>query len=282
MSRWSRTTRSPNACSALPTNWTKSVSTELNRTVSAFLEDLLEDLRSALLVDLRSALLEDLHLVIGVSGGIDSIVLLHVLHHLAPYHHLKLVVAHAHHGLRDVEADDDERFVIGVCDEFNIPCVTTRLNVHQHAEGSGKGLEASARELRYAFFARVAEEHQARWIAVGHTADDVAETMIMHLARASGVDGLSAHRPVRTLPNGVHVIRPLIGVQRSDVADYAATHGLRWREDTSNTDPQFLRNVVRAQIMPAMRAVFGSDVGTRMALSASLLADASEIVHDAV
>ncbi len=223
-----------------------------------------------------------LQVTVGISGGVDSIVLLDLLHHIAPSLHLELTVVHVHHGLRGADADADAAFVRSVCEARNIPCIVERVDVTAYADEHHCGIEAAARALRYQVFERVAKELQARYVAVGHTADDVAETMLMHLARGSGVDGMSAQRAVRMLNDDVAVVRPLLSVQRSDIIEHARTHALTWREDASNTDLSFLRNMVRSEIMPKMRAVFGPDVTMRMAITSELLEDASMIVSDVV
>lgn len=223
-----------------------------------------------------------LQVAVGVSGGVDSIVLLDIMHHIAPSLKMDLTVVHVHHGLRGSEADGDAEFVRSMCAERNIECVVERVDVVRYADEHRCGIEAAARALRYEVFERIATERGAPFIVVGHTADDVAETMLMHLARGSGVEGLSAHRQTRPLTENITIVRPLLGVQRSDILEHARMHGLSWREDTSNTDPSFLRNMVRNEIMPSMRSTFGKDVALRMALSSDLMHDASCMIHDVV
>ncbi len=243
-------------------SWTNSLSSDVTHSVASFLED--HGIRNT-------------RVLVAVSGGVDSVVLLHTLASLSERFGLNLLVAHIHHGLRGTEADDDERFVAAIADQASIWCTTVRVDTRSEAEDSGKGLEAAARRLRYRELERIATEAQAPYVAIAHTADDVAETLLMHLARGSGLDGLAAHAPTRPL-GGVHLVRPMIALLRSEVEEFAHQHQITWREDASNADLQFRRNQVRQLIMPAMRHVFGADVGRRMERSTGLLRDARTII----
>ena len=221
-------------------------------------------------------------MVVAVSGGVDSVVLLNVLHKLAVSRHISLVVAHANHNLRGDESDADHMFVGALAAHMKLPFFSDNLDVMAHAEQSGKGIEASARELRYTFLQQCASDNHASFIAVGHTADDVAETMIMNLARGSGIDGMSSHRSHRVLTPTITLIRPMLSMQRADITEYAHLHHLAWREDESNADRHFLRNRIRQEIMPPMRAIFGSSVSLRIAESSEHLAQARTIVQESV
>lgn len=223
----------------------------------------------------------NMRMVVAVSGGIDSTVLLHALSTLRDSLGLDLVVAHANHGLRGIESDDDERFVTSVSEAYHLPAYTERLAVTAYAQHTGLGIEASARTLRYAFLENTAVNVKSTVVAVAHTADDVAETLIANLARGSGLDGLASHAPIRPLTDAVTVIRPMLALQRSEVVEYAIQHGLAWREDSSNADLQYQRNRIRHEVLPVLRSVFGADVGERIARTAELLRDAQQIVRSA-
>lgn len=222
------------------------------------------------------------HMVIAVSGGIDSVTLLHTLHEARSTHDLSFLVAHANHGLRGVESDDDERLVVSVADALGLPCFTQHLDVESYARTSGLGIEGAARELRYSFLTRVAQENSASVVLTAHTMDDNAETMLMNLARASGTQGLSGIPPERALNHSVRVIRPFLTITRSQIRDAALSAGLTWREDQSNADQRFLRNRVRSVIMPAMREVFGPSVSERILRSSELVRDADAMVRSVV
>jgi tRNA(Ile)-lysidine synthase len=226
--------------------------------------------------------LSDCTVVVAVSGGVDSISLLDAVVQLRSVLDLRIVVAHAHHALRGLEADDDQRFVVSIAEQFQLACETERLPVTEHAAERGLGIEAAARELRYAYLLRCAHRYGASAVLVGHTADDAAETLILHVARGSGIDGLASHRSHRQLDPNVLLLRPMLELQRADVQAYAQERELRWREDSTNADLHFLRNRVRAEVMPQLRGIFGSDVGLRMARTARLLRDARSIVRTAL
>lgn len=221
-------------------------------------------------------------MIIAVSGGIDSVTLLHTINTARSIHNLSCLVAHANHGLRGVDSDDDERLVVSIADSLGLPCITQRLDVGSYAGSSGLGIEGAARELRYQFLTHVAQENNASVVLTAHTMDDNAETMLMNLARASGTQGLSGIPPERGLVAGVRVIRPFLTISRSQVRDAALSAGLVWREDESNADQRFLRNRVRSVIMPAMREVFGPSVSERILRSSELVRDADAVVRSVV
>lgn len=217
--------------------------------------------------------------VVAVSGGVDSVTMLDVLRRLTPDLGLTIVVAHANHNLRNHESEEDAQFVKALCEKNSLPYSTTSLDVKGHAHTTGMGIEASARTLRYEFLAQVAATYKAAFVAVGHNADDAAETFIAHVARGSGIDGLTSHRPSRRLNNTVMLIRPILGLQRNAIVEYAHTNGLQWREDSSNAELHYQRNAIRHEVMPAMRKVFGPDVSQRIARSAEHLRSVQHIVQ---
>jgi len=186
---------------------------------------------------------EPLH--VAVSGGIDSMVLLHLLGRLG---HPRSVL-HVDHGLRGSESDGDRAFVEEHCHRERIPFRWKKVDAALHAEEKGLSIQMAARELRYAFFAEAWKEQPWR-IALAHHADDAVETLLMHLMRGVGVFGWSTIAPV----SGVFV-RPLLAVDRTVIEDYAAEHVIRFREDSSNADVKYLRNRVRHELLPLMEAM---------------------------
>lgn len=225
-------------------------------------------------------------IVVAVSGGLDSMTLLHVLLSLRTTLSLTLIVAHANHGLRGSESDADEQFVRNIADAHGLPFYSTTLNVLLQAQQTGSGIEAAARKLRYDYLIHVASLTGARAVAVAHHANDAAESFLLHLARGSGIHGLASHAPVRDLTNHILLVRPLHGVIKTEIQQYAVSNTLQWRTDSSNTNRQFLRNEIRHTLIPALTSVFGSDICTRISRSAGLLREANEIVqrttHDLV
>ena len=168
-------------------------------------------------------------LVVGVSGGADSVALLLGLHALAAAAAPggRLVIAHGRHDLRE-EAGADADFVAALAAELGLPCVIGTLRVRRSDGVRGEGLEARARRIRYAFLAETALEHGARHVAVAHTADDQAETILHRALRGTGLAGLGGMRPARELVPGVALVRPLVGVSRAAVRGYLAARARPW------------------------------------------------------
>ncbi len=202
--------------------------------------------------------------VVGVSGGPDSLCLLHVLHQLAPDLRLRLHVAHLNHGLRGAEADADAAFVKETAAAWGLPVRVERADVAALAQQAGMSLEEAARHARYRFLAEEARRVGARIIAVGHTADDQAETVLMHFLRGSGLAGLRGMQPASdhgfwtpevelgATTRTVVLVRPLLSVTRVDVLDYCVEQGLTPRFDRSNEDTTFFRNRLRHELLPLL------------------------------
>ncbi len=187
--------------------------------------------------------------VAAVSGGADSVCLLHVLAALQRgTQRFDLVVAHLDHGLRD-ESGDDALFVEALAAEYDLRCFRRRVDVAALSERNRWGLEEAGREARRAFLGEVAEQVGGAVIALAHHRDDQAETVLMHLARGCGVGGLAGMR----WQDGVY-IRPLLSVCREDINDFMRQNRYGWREDDSNRDEQFKRNLIRHQVLPALQS----------------------------
>lgn len=188
-------------------------------------------------------------LVVAVSGGADSVVLLHLLHELADRYGLRLHVAHLNHQVRP-EGSNDADFVRHLCAKLKLPCVVESVDVPVLAAEMGVSLEMAGREARRKFLLRHADRVGARLIAVAHHRDDQVETFFLRLLRGSGVAGLSAmqFRQDRWW-------RPLLECSREQILAYARRHKLGWVEDQSNSDPAFLRNRMRHQLLPQLREI---------------------------
>lgn len=184
----------------------------------------------------------------GVSGGIDSMVLLTLLQQFVEMSKGEIVVAHLNHGLRGKESDRDEAFVKNVAEMMGLICITKMINVGDIALEEGLNLQDAARRERYRFFEEVFKDQGCDRIAVGHNADDQAETMLMRIIRGSGIKGLGGIPPER----GV-IIRPLIELSREDIANYASTKGIDFIEDSSNLKDSYLRNKLRLQLIPTLK-----------------------------
>jgi tRNA(Ile)-lysidine synthase len=192
--------------------------------------------------------------LVGVSGGADSIALLVALAALASRRARgRILVGHAHHGLRP-EADDDLRFVASLAADLGVEIVTERLGLGGAAGNGGEGLEARARRLRYEWLGRMAHERGARHLLVAHTADDQAETILHRALRGTGVAGLAGMKSARRFIDGVALLRPLLGVRRARLRRFLVERGLAWREDASNADPRFSRAFLRHEVLPRLEA----------------------------
>ena len=178
-------------------------------------------------------------ITVAVSGGADSVALLFGLYLLREKLNIELSAAHYNHGLRSDESDGDEAFVRQLCDRYDIPLTVGRGSV----QSGKKGLEAAAREARYGFFTTLDGK-----IATAHTADDNAETVLLHLIRGTGLKGLGAIAPQRG-----NVIRPMLSVTRQEVEALLAEYCLSYRTDSSNNTDKFLRNRLRHHVMPLLR-----------------------------
>ncbi|MBI2885660.1 MAG: tRNA lysidine(34) synthetase TilS [Chloroflexi bacterium] len=201
-------------------------------------------------------------LLVGVSGGQDSVCLLHVLWRLAPELSIRLVVAHLNHGLRGEQGAADAAFVRALCQELAVPCVVERRDVTGYLEShaSVSSVEEAAREVRYAFFAQAAQGCGASTVAVGHTADDQVETVLLHLIRGSGLQGLGGMDSVGVWQDPasgqrLRVIRPLLTARRSETEAYCSAHGLHFRTDISNLSAHLSRNRLRLETLPQLRKI---------------------------
>ena len=206
-------------------------------------------------------------LVVALSGGADSVALADVLATLSRRKGFRLVAAHLDHGLRP-ESGEDAAFCASLSRSLGIEFRAHEADIRARARREHCGLEDAARRERYAYLRRVCAEEGAAAIAVAHTRDDQAETLLLHLLRGAGATGLSAMRA----RNG-DVIRPLLGVSRRAVRRHLEARGLAWREDPTNADPAFLRNRVRHELLPLLEARFNPRLRETLARTASLLAE---------
>ncbi len=179
--------------------------------------------------------------VVAVSGGVDSMTLLHALVQLAGHEgfELELIVAHFDHGIRE-DSHDDQRLVAGTARRYGLPYI-----YEQGQLGPGAS-EARAREARYAFLRRVKAEQGADAIVTAHHQDDVLETAIINMIRGTGSRGLSSLR------SAGEVVRPLLDITKAELLQYAAVHNVLWREDSTNSNERYLRNYVRRQLVPRL------------------------------
>jgi tRNA(Ile)-lysidine synthase len=219
---------------------------------------------------LRPYLPPEVPLIVGVSGGPDSLALLHLLKQVVAGE--RLVVAHLNHGLRP-EAEAEMGFVVGTAVNWGLPVVVDKVDMARLAQANGWSVEEAARNARYQFLAEVAEQENTRFVAVAHHADDQAETVLMHLIRGSGLAGLRGMQPAAPLPGKpeMMLLRPFLNIPRSEIEAYCATNHLQPVYDQSNTDTTFLRNRIRHELLPLL-AQYNPQIKTHLQQLASVTA----------
>ena len=194
-------------------------------------------------------------MVVGVSGGPDSVCLLHILHSLADQLDINIHAVHINHMLRAEEALADEVFTTTLCKELGIPLSVVQVNVAELAKKRGMSIEEAGREARYHEFGRYAHNIGAAKIAVAHNRNDQAETVMLHIIRGAGTAGLAGMEYRRG-----EVIRPLLNIARKEIELYCREAALSPRTDSSNLTGEFARNRVRLELFPYMNKSFGADI----------------------
>jgi tRNA(Ile)-lysidine synthase len=222
----------------------------------------------------------DLHVVLAVSGGPDSIAMLRAIVSLKEKHDGigALYVAHLNHALRGSDAEEDQRWVQSLCNRFKVGLEIGKTDVAAIAAEEGDGLEAAARIARYDFFRRTAERLGARFVAVAHTADDQVETVLQRILRGTGIEGLAGMPGVRPLTPSIALVRPLLGLRRTDVLEYLAAIGQEYRTDATNQNTQWTRNRLRNELLPKLREDYNRKVDDAILRLAVHARDAEEFV----
>ena len=187
-------------------------------------------------------------IVVGVSGGPDSITLLTCLNKYKDYLGIKLICAHINHLIRK-DSTEDEQFVENVCEKMGIKCYVKRAEVERIAKEQKKGTEEVGRKIRYDFFDEVAEKENANKIAIAHNMNDNAETMLLNIVRGSGLTGLEG---IQAQEYGKY-IRPLINCTREDIEEYCSKNNLQPRIDSTNKENIYRRNIIRNKILPEIK-----------------------------
>lgn len=185
-----------------------------------------------------------------VSGGADSVFMLHVLKSLCGSRGIKLCAAHFEHGIRGEESRRDAEFTEKLCETLGVECIIEHGNVPEFAEKNRMGLEEAARRLRYEFLEEAAEKLSCRYIATAHNADDNAETLLFNLARGAGGKGLCGIPPVRG-----NIIRPVINITRAEIERYLKENSVPHVEDSTNASDDYSRNLIRHRVMPVLREI---------------------------
>ena len=194
-------------------------------------------------------------IVLGVSGGPDSISMLHILNEIKEQYKFEIYVAHINHMIR-VEAADDEKYVQQYCQKNNIQCFIKRIDVQQVAYTEKIGTEEAGRNIRYEFFEEVLQKVEANKIAIAHNKNDKIETIIMNLLRGSGLSGLKGIEPIRENK----FIRPLIECERQEIEQYCEQEKLNPRIDKTNFENDYTRNKIRNIVIPYIKEEFNPNI----------------------
>jgi len=210
-------------------------------------------------------------ILLGLSGGVDSVVLLHLLSQISPRFSWRLFALHVHHGISS-HADSWAAFCTELCAKYSIPLHVERVDISPLRD---MGIEAAARKLRHAAF----ERQQVDFIALAHHRDDQAETLLLQLLRGAGVRGASAMQIFKPRKNVPSLLRPLLEMERSELEAYAREQGLRWVEDDSNEDVIYPRNFLRHRVLPVLAQRFPA-YRTTLARSAGHFAEAAGLLDE--
>ncbi len=198
--------------------------------------------------------------LVGLSGGADSVCLLHILKTLADEFHLQLFAAHVHHGIRGVDADLDAEFVENLCDTWGIPVFFKKVSAQEISQTEKVSLETAGRLARYRYFHEICRKKKIDKIATAHNQNDQAETVLMRVLRGAGIDGLAGIRYCRQ--DGV--IRPLLDVSRKDIEAYCQENQLEYCMDNTNQENDYTRNRIRNQLLPLLEEAFNPNLLTAL------------------
>ncbi|NNK84196.1 MAG: tRNA lysidine(34) synthetase TilS [Desulfobacterales bacterium] len=221
--------------------------------------------------------------LIGVSGGPDSVALLHILCKIAVKFSLTLGVAHLNHQIRKADSDRDEKFVASLAENLHLPFYNQKKDVLSYKKDHKLSLEEAARRVRYEFLHQIAGENKYNKIALGHQGNDNAELVLMYLFRGSGPTGLSGIPPVRRSfsPYGI-IVRPLLGLSRHEILDYLSKKKLEYVTDTSNQDTKFLRNRVRNKLIPLIEKSYNPRIVDTLNRLSSIIRSDEEWIEDII
>lgn len=215
-------------------------------------------------------------ILVGVSGGADSVGLLLSLSALSKDLDITLEVVHVEHGIRGEESLKDAEFVADLCERMQLPCHKISVDVPAYSKRTGMGLEEAARLLRYEAFSKLAKEKNAK-VALAHHMQDNAETILFQMARGSSLAGLCGIQPVRQDENGVTYIRPFLTLHRDEIENFLKSHGMGFCTDSTNQELDYSRNYLRQVVLPALTKVNTQAIG-HMNEAASKLSEMKEFL----
>ncbi|MFZ5987987.1 MAG: tRNA lysidine(34) synthetase TilS [Bacillota bacterium] len=210
----------------------------------------------------------------GVSGGPDSVCLLHILSSLREDMNIKVFAVHVNHMLRGAESDEDEKYVKDLCAKLSIPLKTEHIDIKKSAKERGLSLEEAGREERYRLFGSMADNIGADKIAVAHNKNDQAETILMNIIRGTGLDGLKGMDYIRG-----RIIRPLLDIKREEIENYCNVHRLNPRIDSSNLETVYTRNKIRLEVIPYINKLFDADIVHSISKMSELIKSDSDFIE---
>jgi tRNA(Ile)-lysidine synthase len=221
----------------------------------------------------------DSHVVLGVSGGADSVAMLRAVLATKAVSggNGQIFVAHFNHGARGADANADQRWLEALCRHLKVPLESARAEPAA-IQSHGDGWEAAARTARYDFLLHIAERLGARFVGVAHTADDQVETVLHRILRGTGLAGLAGIRPSRPLSPSASLVRPLLGTTRHEVLEYLANIGQDYRVDPTNSDTRWTRNRLRHELLPLLRESYNSAVDEALRRLALQAGEAGELI----
>jgi len=211
--------------------------------------------------------------IVGVSGGPDSIALLHILADLQPEIKYQLAAAHLNHSLRTT-ASEDQALVLQTCAHLSVTCYTRTVDVTGLARQNRKGLEETGRDERYRWFRQLKQELDGQLIATAHHQDDVAETVLLHLLRGTGIKGLRG-----ILPSNQDIIRPLLTTSKQEILDFLENGAIKYAMDQSNHDLHFSRNRIRHHLLPYLQQEYNPAIVKSLSQLAAIAAVENEILE---
>lgn len=233
---------------------------------------LIEDVRKT--VYKHNMITEGDKIIVGVSGGPDSLCLLHVLKELCGEYGCSLYAAHLNHKFRGEAADADAEFVREICMEWGIPAFIEAFDVPAYIEETGLSPEEAGREIRYRLFDQVSEKVGGNKIAVAHNLNDHIETILMRFMRGSGIDGLKGIEAVRG-----NIIRPLLEIDRSRIEEYCSEKGLNPRIDKTNLESVYHRNKIRLELIPYIEKNFNPNIKMALSRFSGLIKDENDFLE---
>ena len=234
--------------------------------------------RVAYILQNEFSIIEGSRVMLGVSGGADSMTMLHIFAQLTRRFNNALYVAHFNHKLRGQDSDDDEALVKSVCDSYGIKCYTESADIAKAATNLGVSTEEAARFYRYKMYERLAGNLQLDFVATAHNLDDSVETFFLNLMRGTGLKGLSGIPRSRHLLKNTFMIRPMLDFRKSEIYDYAKLLDLQWHEDRTNQDTDFTRNRIRMKLLPMLREEFSPAIFELIRRTEGLIAGADNFI----